>query len=121
MLRLNDVRLRGCGFTLYPAARNRYVKEKYMQEILVAIYSEAGAMDEDYEKCEQVERINPEMQSVISGSDMENLDAVLEEGLLEEKDGKYALTQKCIEILEEAAKIQNELDSQGFYCCPCAH
>ncbi len=122
-LRMNDVRLRGCGYTLYPAAESYKVQKETIYNILVGIYKQLGvagfAENEDaYERQEAIKKANPTFPEILIFDD-----AVAEKGiendLLEKTDDGYVLTEKAKNVFEKAATIQNELDNQGFHCCPC--
>lgn len=121
MLRLNDIRLRGRGFTLYPAANEFHVSEDVMSNILMSIHAQLGALDDDSKKQDEIREENPEFpQLLISNSYLDNcMEKAIEDNLLKEVDGGYSLTEKSIKIFEKASNLQNKLDAEGFHCCPC--
>lgn len=123
MLRLNDVRLRGCGFTLFPAAKEFGVSDEIMHNILTSLNEQLGSLATDFDAQEEVRKANPEFPQVLHGDDYwlteERIEEALEADLLKETDGGYVLTDTSIKVFERAAAIQNELDNQGFHCCPC--
>lgn len=123
MLRLNDVRLRGCGFTLFPAAKDFGVSEDIMHNILTNINDQIGLLDDDFDMQMEIKKKNPEFPQVLHVDGcwltQERVEAALEANLLKEVNGGYALTDTSIKIFEKAAAIQNELDDAGFSCCPC--
>ena len=122
-LRLNDVRLRGCGFTLYPAATEFHVSDYVMSNILASIYEQSGALDENFDKQERIRKENPEFpQLLLSNSWLDEcMEKAIADELLKRTEGGYSLTEKSIKIFEKAASIQSELDAKGFRCCPCHH
>lgn len=109
MLKVSDVRLRGCGFTLFPAAEEANVPEILMDAILEAIHYKASDKDSEMVTDFQKEDFNPK-----------TLQACIETGLLLEGD-VYTLSEKAVSILQVAAQKQQELDDEGFHYCPCHH
>lgn len=122
MLRLNDVRLRGCGFTLFPAAKDFGVSEDVMHNILTSINDQLGSLA-DVEATQDIRMKNPEFPQVLLGNDYwltaECIKEALDTNLLKEVPGGYALTDTAIKVFKRAASIQDKLDNQGFHCCPC--
>lgn len=122
MLRLNHVRLRGCGFTLFPAAKDFGVPEDVMHNILTSINDQLGSLD-DIEATQAIRMENPEFPQVLKGNDYwltaECIKKALDTNLLIEVPGGYELTDKAIKVFERAAAIQNKLDDEGFCYCPC--
>lgn len=112
-LKLSDVRLRGCGFTLFPAAEQKQVDQDIAHIILVAIYTKsAHAIGDD-----------PFMPTELSINDLdtnpEQIQACLDAGLLKQEGDIYHLSNKMLDILQEASNIQKQLDIDGFHYCPC--
>lgn len=123
MLRLNDVRLRGCGFTLFPAAKDFGVSEDIMHNILSNINNHLGSMSSDFDEQLAVMEKNPEFPQVLQADGIwlteERIEKALSADLLKETDGGYALTDTAIQVFKKAATLQNELDNKGFHFCPC--
>lgn len=59
MLRLNDVRLRGCGFTLFPAAKAFGVSEDIMHNILTNINDQLGSLVNDFDAQQAIRKKIP--------------------------------------------------------------
>lgn len=124
MLRLNDVRLRGCGFTLFPAANELGVSEALVYDILRGIYEQVGAINEDFEQQEKIRKENPEFPQVLhenSRLSQRIIKKALNANLLKEVYGGYVLTDKCIKVFEKASTIQRKRDSEGFHVCLCTN
>lgn len=120
-MRLNDVRLRGCGFTLFPAAEAHAVSKELMHTVLTLINKKTLCIDSNgicTPNASQIEEENPEMPTQFSTEDFsaEDLSNLIQSGILTEE---LALTPLALQILEEAAQKQKELDEQGFHFCPC--
>lgn len=122
-LRLNDVRLRGCGFTLFPAAKEFNVPENVIHTILTSMYFQLGALAEDFNKVQQIEQENPALPTTLTDNDI--ISACVSEAvdlcLLERMENGYSLTKKAISIFEKASENQKKLDDEGFHYCPCHH
>jgi hypothetical protein len=136
----NDLRLRGSGFTLLPAAKEENVSEYVISDLFgilikhlyeTEMLSPTKDINEDYdgymeelEYAEQdlIER-NPQYATEFTALDAEdrNLDTILKaELVVENGSGKYTLTEKAKKIFFAAAEKQKRLDNEGFYCRPCA-
>ena len=119
-MKIKDVRLRGCGFTLFPAAKEEGVDEELMYLILRTIYQKTEIIDEKgmYTKDSiNIERKNPDMVVKFEAADFGDQFSKLKEAGLIDENGK--LTEKSMKVLEKASKIQKKLDEEGFHCCPC--
>lgn len=124
--KLNEVRLRGRGFTLFKACENQGVKKDVVDEVLWAMNIAVNSVSkEGYSNSEQmeIEEKNPILPNTIKKEDFRNTnlinDCIVEGVIKENNDGSYDITEKMIKVLEETAKIQEELDSSNFYFCPC--
>lgn len=121
-LKLMNVRLRGCAFTLFPAAKNAGVDEKKIHNLLTMMYKKLGYFSSN-ETMEKLDAENPNFPDAFSVSDFDNseikLEDLLEAGLVSQSGDEVSLQEKAINILKEAAKIQSDLDAKGFYFCPC--
>lgn len=128
-LKVQDLRLRGCGFTLFPAAKEYGVNERLMDFLLSSIYIKLGLCSGDYDKEEEIKKKNPNILDTISEEDLTNnflsekysVNDLLDNGLVTKDSNNLVLTQKSISILKRASEIQNKLDDQGFHCCPCSN
>lgn len=123
--KVKDVRLRGCGFTLYPAANEKGIDEELMHTLLCIInYSVSKKIqNEDDAAIEDAEfPLDIPAEDIKSFNEAEYLStkaAFVKAGLLtEESDGTMLMTEKCLEIFEAAADKQERLDNIGFHCCP---
>lgn len=124
-LRVNDLRLRGRGFTLYPAANESNVDGDLMDFLVSAIYIKQGLCAE---KAEDVKKANPAILDTISVEDLNSsfpskycVEDLVANNLVTIAGNTLTLTQKSITILKRAAEIQNQLDDEGFYYCPCCN
>lgn len=109
-MKIADVRLRGRGFTLYPAAEEAGVSKELMDGILWL--ADSTAVEGEFpEKFTAEETYNAPVPFDIKAAVME--------GLLEEKGGEFLITEKAMKVFEAAAKRQNKLDNEGFHFCPC--
>ena len=119
-MKVRDVRLRGCGFTLFPAVKEEGVEGELMHLILSTIYRKLGIINEDgmsTKESDEIEKKDPDMIVKFEVSDFGNkLSELKEAGLI---DYKGNLTEKSIKILEKAADKQKELDKENFSYCPC--
>ncbi len=124
-LHVMDVRMRGCAFTLYPAADEAGVSGGVMNDILFVIHRKAGTVNDQGISCEkedEIEKQNPNMPTnfLITDLNEEVMQKAVGEGLIAIEGDKCSLTEKCMTILRSAAAKQRELDDKGFYFCPCA-
>ncbi len=124
-LHVMDVRLRGCGFTLYPAADEANVDWDVMHNILFAINRKVGTVNDDgmsFEKEYNIQSQNPNIPIHFNVTDFEEdvIHKAVREDLITVEMDKCSLTNKCIDILRVAAAKQKELDDKGFHFCPCA-
>ena len=126
--KVQDIRLRGRYFTLFPAASENGVPGDLMDYLLLATYSKAGLMSESYEKNFAVEKANPNIPDIISTEDLKKgsptskytVNNLISAGLVTKETGNtLALTEKSINIIKRAAEIQKELDGEKFSYCPC--
>ena len=122
-LKMNDVRLRGCGFTLFPAATEAGLTENSMHTILFALHIQLFSQYGESAKEE-----NPNFPKKIEIKHLEavnhwcSVEDLINFGLVKQCDeSTVELTEKAIAVLENAAKKQKELDDEGFYFCPCQH
>ena len=123
-LRMNDVRLRGSGFTLFPAAKEHNVDVMCADSILFAMVCHLGYTfensDEAYEKDEKIERDNPVFSKYLNKSDFVFPKEFVESELLEIIDDEHAeITPLMFKVLKRAAEIQKKLESEHFFCSPC--
>lgn len=123
--KLKEVRLRGRGFTLFKACKNQGVKEELADEVLWTMNIAVNSVSkEGYSTKEQmeIEEKNPILPNTITKEDFRDsslIEACIKEGLIKENAGSYDLTEKMIEVLEEAAKLQIELEKNSFSFVPC--
>lgn len=112
-LRLNDISLRGNVHTIYLAAEQFGVSGHVMENILISIYNQLGALDEFSEKGRQVITENPEYPKVLQKGTRWLNDKIVEEAiqsdLLKEVEGGYTLTKKAISVFQRASKIQKRV------------
>ena len=126
-LRVEDLRMRGRGFTLSVAARENEVDEDLMDFLVSAIYRKLGLDSGDYNRDQAIRQENPNILDTISKKDLEEgfsykgygMQELVSNGLVEEKGEDLELTEKAVNILKRAAEIQNQLDDEGFHFCPC--
>lgn len=125
-LKLSDVRLRGCGFTLFPAANEMGVDEELMRSLVWAIYRNAGCSnnswytEEDMRLLERDPYMSMQLEEKDFDGDLELIEKCLANDLLHYEEKKnYTLTDKSLSILCAATKKQSELDADGFHFCPC--
>lgn len=126
-LKVRDVRLRGCGFTLYPAAKENGIEEELVVFLVTAIYSKLGLCTGDYDKEQAIQNANPNILDTISTEDLSHSLSykgysaadLIKAGLVTQSGDNLTLTEKAVAILKRASEIQNKLDEEGFYCCPC--
>lgn len=127
-LKVQDLRLRGRGFTLFPAAEENGVEDGLIDFLVSAIYIKLGLCSGDYEREEAIKENNPNILDTISVDDLKNafssqnysVQDLLDNGLVTQDGNNVVLTEKTIGILKRASEIQNELDDQGFHFCPCS-
>ena len=128
-MRISEVRLRGCMYTLFPAAREVNVSYELMHSLLYAINLKAATINE-FGMCNDEERENerkdPQMPREFLKEELkvseEKMKEMIENGLLKKEEGgeKFILTEKSIDILHRAAEKQNKLDKEEFGhrgCC----
>ena len=118
-LTVNDVRLKGCGFTLYSAARKKNVPGELVQLWLVTAYKKLGLRSENLLEVQKIQKQNPKIPDIMSvtdfGKNEKELEKMFEFDLISKKDDKIHLEKIAIEIFKDAAKIQKELDEKGFF------
>lgn len=120
-LRQGDVRARGRGFTLYPAAKEAEIDEDYMDTLLWAAESkfkneEIAKKREDREKW-PLSYTKAELGISYQATD---IDTLIKAGLITKKgENEFTLTEKSIDIFLRAKKIDDELSAKGFYNRPC--
>lgn len=125
-LRIQNVRLRGCIYTLYPAASERDTNYDLVQGLLYSIYCKLGLCSDDYEKQKAIEAQNPKIEDRLSIDELKlsgdySIQDLLDEGLVTHNGNTIVLTLKTLQIFMRAAQIQNELDEIGFYAPGCPH
>ena len=125
-LRVKDVRLRGRGFTLYPATKEAGENVETMDNILWILQHKVGTVNDEgftYEQEVEVENQNPELPLEFTEKDSmwsgKSLDNAINSALIKKNGDVYFLTKKAIDILLDAARKQKELDKSGFHFCPC--
>lgn len=125
-LKLCDVRMRGRGYTLYPAAKEYGVKEEMASNILNAIYTQGGMYDKNgsylWDMASQEKREQP--MTMLFKSDMLDksfVEEALKEDLLIKTEEGYEISKKMKEVLWRAATLQKQLDGSDFYVHPCGH
>lgn len=129
MLELNvqDLRLRGRGFTLFKAAEENKVKEDLMDFLVGAIYQKLGLCSGDFDEEEKIKEKNPAIPDTIlvedlsesAYSDKYSVKDLLDSNLVTQDGNVLKLTEKSVAILNRAAALQRELENEGFHCCPC--
>lgn len=126
-LRVEDIRLRGRGFTLFAAAKENGVDERIMDFLISTIYAKLGLWSGDFEREEAIRKENPNIIDTLTVEDVrssafyvEGIEQVLvSNGIVSQNGADLVLTAKTVKILTRAAEIQNELDEKGFQHCPC--
>ncbi len=125
-MKINDVRLRGCGFTLEPAAKENNVDYVSAHKLLTIAYIKANVVNKDGLCTENGLKFdfNPELPESFTESEIAEMNVCIDdfvsEGLLESGDnGVYLFSDKMKKVLELAAQKQNKLDEEGFSFCPC--
>lgn len=126
-LRVQDLRLRGRGFTLYPAAEENGVKSGLMDFLVGVIYTKLGLCSGDYEREEQIKKENPNILDILEEEDFNDISSyegysiedLINNNLLSQEGNKLVLTKKSITILQRASEIQKQKDEEGFSYCPC--
>ncbi len=118
-LKVNDLPLRGRGFTLLQAASNHGVDEDLFDSLILAAYNSvlpatySPAQDED----------NPDIPDCISVKSYKDrkysIEDLIKNGLVTQTGDKLVFTEKTVSIFEEAVKIDKKLRESGFYFCPC--
>lgn len=125
--KVQDLRLRGCGFTLYPAAEEHGVTGELIHELITAIYSKLGLCSFNYDEVEKIQKENPNILDTISKEDFDKssqmfkAEALVISGLVTINENDLVLTPKAISIIKRATEIQKKLDDENFYYCPCNH
>lgn len=128
-MKIQDVRLRGRGFTLFVACDEVNVSPELMDNILWAIHLKAGSVNNDgfsLEKEYEIIKQNPDMEVKFTEEELMRVNGIdipklISEGFMKKSEDKYPyeLTQKALDILQRAAEIQVELDNSDFNFCPC--
>lgn len=127
-LRVQDLRLRGPGFTLFPAAEEHGIKDDLMDFLVFALYTKLGLCSDDYESEEAIKKSNPKILDTIATEDVEKIlsrknygvQDLLSNDLVTRDGNNLVLTEKSIAILNKAAETQAKLDAETFHCCPCS-
>lgn len=120
-LRQGDVRARGRGFTLYPAAKEAEIDEDYMDTLLWAAESkfkneEIAEKREDREKW-PLSYTKAELGISYQATD---IDTLIKTGLITQTgEDEFTLTEKAINIFLRAKEIDDQLSAEGFHYCPC--
>lgn len=126
-LRMGDVRARGCGFTLCPAAREANVDSKLMIALLDAAEYKFEKMAIGTTK----KKRRPYWPQLYTKSELLNyscrsvpIEDLIIAGLItpasERKDTNYFLTQKALNIFLRAKAIDQKLQRNNFHYCPCS-
>ena len=127
-LKLSDLRLRGCGFTLIKVLENNEEDQDVMCSILEALYKKSRMINEmgyrwDMASNEEKNQVMPDCIDARDISD-DNIAYALTHGLLLQVPSGLEVTKKVWDIFADAAKIQKELDDSGFFnrgSCPFTH
>lgn len=128
-MKVQDLRLRGRGFTLYPAAEESGVDDRLMDFLIFAIYNKLELCSGDYEKEKAIKIANPNIPDTllkddfirVSSSRGYDIQDLINADLVKLDGNSLVLTKKTIKILKRAAEIQRELDDEGLSYCPCHH
>ncbi len=119
-LRMWDVELRGCLFTLYPAAEEKEVNQDLMYSLLKI--AQEKFVDEIPDKREDM----PLWPTTYSKKDIQenclkaSLETLIQEKLLKDNgDDTFSLTEKALDVFYRAKEINDELKKQHFFFCPC--
>lgn len=109
MLRLKDVHVLGCSFTLYPVAKKHSVDEKLICKILISIYHQL--------QCHIVSPTEKEFPETLTCSELtsEEIKKAIKDDLLKKDKKGYHLAKTALEIFEEAAKKQEEIEKDAFF------
>lgn len=123
-LRMDDIRLRGSWFTLFPAAAEHNVDGMYADSVLFAMVSHLGYSfgnsEKDYENDEKIEKANPTFSKYLNKSDFMFPKDFFDSELVKVVDEERAeVTPLMFKILKRAAEIQKGLESEGFSSSPC--
>ena len=127
-LKLSDLRLRGCGFTLFKVLENNEEEQNVMWSILNALYQKSGMVDNmgyrwDMASNEERNQVMPDFIDAVAISE-DNVAYALTHGLLLQVPSGLEVTKKAWDIFTDAAKIQKELDESGLFnrgTCPFTH
>ena len=127
-LKLSDLRLRGCGFTLFKVLENNEEEQNVMCSILEALYKKSRMINEtgyrwDMASNEEKNQVMPDFIDAVDISE-DNIAYALTHGLLLQAPSGLEVTKKAWDIFADAAKIQKELDESGFFnrgSCPFTH
>lgn len=122
-LKLSDLRLRGCGFTLFKVLENNEEEQNVMWSILNALYKKSRMINEMGYRWDMAsnEEKNQVMPNFIDARDIseDNIAYALTHGLLLPTPSGLEVTDKAWNIFADAAKIQKELDESGFFSRSC--
>lgn len=126
-LRVNDLRLRGRGYTLFPAANEVGIESQMIDFLVCTIYAEMGLCSDDYNAVVAILEKNPYIIDTVPKKAFDNqyssekccTDQLVKNELVIEEAENFKLTDKAINIIKRAAEIQKKLDDENFHSCPC--
>lgn len=116
-LKVQDLRLRGRGLTLFQAAEENGVKADLMDSLIYAIYSRLQLYSDDYDSQEGIKEENPNILDTLSEEEFKkgllfsehSIQDLLDNGLITQDGNNFVLTQKSVTILKRAAEIQKQV------------
>ena len=126
-LRMGDVRARGCGFTLGPAAREAKVDESLMFSLLDAAeykFSHMSIGSTKRKRRPYWPQLYTKHELLHSGRNIP-IEDLITAGLITPASDKtnnenYFLTKKSLDIFLRAKKINEKLQRENFHYCPCS-
>ena len=106
-LKLEDVRLKGCSHTMGVAAENLGLSSKLCISLLEVLHYQGNyiLMNGIFQR---------KLCEISFFEEDFTIEEFLDSGLIEKNDCYYELTNRFVEALFSAAKIQRQLDLQGF-------
>lgn len=132
-MKLTDVRLRGCAYTLFPAAEAAGVDVEKVHRLLLlsnlVAYTplkkdENGNVIEDDSNIDLPTSFTlDDIKDNLEYLYLEEFEGIVSkfEGLVEKDGETFSFTPKMLEILENAAAKQKELDAKNFHSFGCCH
>lgn len=112
----NQVRVKGSMYTLDVAARGQGIDETAAQLLLRAMNLKLGSAPDETGLPDVVS-----LDNIVSAG-FGTVQLLIDNGLVTEvNNNHYKVTERAVNLLKEAAKIQVHLDAEGFSVCGCVH